>query len=146
MEMKQSVYQILLSVVFILFWLYSAGFKLYDFGAFKQEMHRQVFPAELSNLLSFTVPASEIIIAALLVNAVTRGIGMILSFLLMLAFTTYTGLALLGVYSTTPCNCIGLLGEKASWGDNFMLNLVITLIATAGLILTFKDWKGGKRV
>lgn len=146
MEMKQSVYQILLSVVFILFWLYSAGFKLYDFGAFKQEMHSQVFPAGLSNLLSYIVPASEIVIAALLVSSTTRSVGMIFSFLLMLAFTTYTGLVLLDMCSTTPCNCIGLLGEKASWGDNFMLNLVITVAVTAGLILTFKDWKGGKRV
>jgi hypothetical protein len=135
---SREVYLMILCAVFILFWLYSAGFKLYDFETFKQEMHRQVFPNDISNLLSYVIPAFEIMIAALLIYSTTRLLGMTLSFLLMLMFTTYVGLALLDVYRYMPCNCIGLLGENASWGANFILNLFIAIVAAVGLILTFK--------
>jgi hypothetical protein len=135
---KSEIFLIILSVVFILFWLYSAGFKLYDFDTFKREMHHQVFPNGISNLLSYAIPALEIMIATLLVYSATRLLGMTLSFLLMLMFTTYVGLALLDAYRFMPCNCIGLLGENASWGANFILNLFIAIVAAVGLILTFK--------
>jgi len=135
---KREAYLMILCAVFILFWLYSAGFKLYNFETFKQEMHSQVFPNRISNLLSYAIPTFEIIIAALLVYSATRLLGMTLSFLLMLMFTTYVGLALLDVYRFMPCNCIGLLGENASWGANFILNLFIAIVAAVGLLLTFK--------
>jgi len=135
---RREVYLMILCAVFILFWLYSAGFKLYNFDAFKQEMHSQVFPNGISNLLSYLIPAFEIMIAALLVYSATRLLGMTLSFLLMLIFTTYVGLALLDVYRYMPCNCVGLLGKNASWGANFILNLFIAIVAAVGLILTFK--------
>ncbi|NQX38763.1 hypothetical protein SAMN05421820_101796 [Pedobacter steynii] len=135
---KREAYLMILYTVFILFWLYSAGSKLYDFDTFKQEMHSQVFPNGISNLLSYAIPAFEIMIAGLLVYSTTRLLGMTLSFLLMLMFTAYVGLALLDAYRFMPCNCIGLLGQHASWGANFILNLFIVIVAAIGLILTFK--------
>lgn len=142
---RREVYLMILCAAFILFWLYSAGFKLYDFDTFKQEMHSQVFPSGISNLLSYAIPAFEIMIAALLVYSATRLLGMTLSFLLMLMFTTYVGLALLDVYRFMPCNCIGLLGENAGWGANFILNLFIAIVAAVGLILTFKHRERRKK-
>ena len=142
---RREVYLMILCAVFILFWLYSAGFKLYNFDAFKQEMHSQVFSNGISNLLSYIIPAFEIMIAALLVYSTTRLLGMTLSFLLMLMFTTYVGLALMDVYRFMPCNCIGLLGENASWGANFILNLFIAIVAAVGLILTFKHRERRKK-
>lgn len=127
-----------LSIVFYVDSIESAGFKLYDFDTFKQEMHRQVFPNDISNLLSYVIPAFEITIATLLVYSPTRLLGMTFSFLLMLMFTTYVGLALLDAYRFMPCNCISLLGQNASWGANFILNLFIAIVAAIGLILTFK--------
>lgn len=142
---RREVYLMILYTVFILFWLYSAGFKLYNFETFKQEMHSQVFSNGISNLLSYVIPAFEMMIAALLVYSVTRLLGMTLSFLLMLIFTTYVGLALLDAYRYMPCNCIGLLGKNASWGTNFILNLFIAIVAAVGLILTFKHRERRKK-
>ncbi|SMD08491.1 MauE/DoxX family redox-associated membrane protein [Pedobacter nyackensis] len=140
METKTSSLQtdrpiILLSVVFILFWLFSAGSKLYDFNTFKGEMNNQVFSASISNALAYTLPAVEITIAALLVYSTTRFTGMILSCSMMLIYTTYVGLALLDVYNRIPCNCAGLLG---SWEANLILNLFVTAVAATGLILNLK--------
>lgn len=142
---RREVYLMILYTVFILFWLYSAGFKLYNFETFKQEMHSQVFSNGISNLLSYVIPAFEMMIAALLVYSATRLLGMTLSFLLMLIFTTYVGLALLDAYRYMPCNCIGLLGENAGWGTNFILNLFIAIVAAVGLILTFKHRERRKK-
>lgn len=128
----------LLTVGFILFWLYVAGLKLYDFNAFKDEMNSQIFSRQITGILIYTLPAVEIIIALSLVYATTRLLGMILSFSLIMGFTVYVGLALLNVYDKMPCNCAGLLGNS-TWGANFILNLFITAVAALGLIITLRD-------
>lgn len=139
MKKYREQFIILLTVVFILFWLYASGSKLYDFNAFKSEMNNQIFSRHISNILAFILPAIEIIIALLLVYSTTRLLGMILSFFLMMGFTIYVGLALLHVYDKMPCNCAGLLGQNASWGSNLMLNLFITAVAAIGLMITLKE-------
>lgn len=145
MEKHREQFIILLTVVFILFWLYASGSKFYDFTAFKGEMNNQVFSRSISNVLVYTIPTSEIVIAGLLVYSSTRLAGMILSFSLMLTFTSYIGLALLNVYSRMPCNCAGLLGQNSTWEANLILNLFITAVSAIGLIITFKDKERRKK-
>ncbi|MEO6521352.1 MAG: MauE/DoxX family redox-associated membrane protein [Mucilaginibacter sp.] len=142
---KKDTYVVLVSVAFILFWFFAAGSKLYDFGEWKQEMDNQVFSRRITYGIIYTLPALEIMIAALLVRSATRLIGMILTFGLMVIFTIYVGLALLEVYSRTPCNCAGLMGQNSSWAANFKLNLLITAVAGAGLILTSKSKERRKK-
>jgi putative oxidoreductase len=132
---KNELCVVILTVLLILFWLYAAGTKLYDFNTFKGEMNNQVFSRRISNALAYTLPAVEIMIAALLVNSTTRLTGMILSCSMILVYTTYVGLALLDVYNRMPCNCAGLL---SSWEANLILNLLVTAVAAAGLILNLK--------
>lgn len=130
---------VILTVAFILFWLFAAGSQLHDFDKFKGEMNNQMFSNYISNVLAYAIPAIEILIAGLLVYSSTRLFGMIVSLGLMMAFTAYVGLALLDVYSRMPCNCAGLLGQNSSWEANFIFNLVITAVAAIGLIITLKD-------
>lgn len=134
-----------LTVIFILFWLFAAGSQLYDFNKFKGKMNNQVFSGIISNVLAYAMPTLEIIIAGLFVYASTRLLAVLLSFSLMLAFTTYVGLALLNVYSRMPCNCAGLLGQSSSWEANFILNLFITAVAAIGLIITLKERERRKK-
>lgn len=128
------------TVLLILFWLYAAGNQLTDFNKFKGEMNNQVFSSSISGILTYLIPGIEIIIASLLVFSSTRLWGTFLSFLLMLTFSTYTGLIWFNAFNRTPCTCAGLLGDGSTWGWNFTLNLFITVVAATGLILNLK-WK-----
>lgn len=130
----------IITVVLILFWLYAAGTQISDFNKFKGEMNNQVFSGVISNVLAYLIPVLEITIAGLLVYSFTRLWGMIFSFSLLLVFSTYVGLALLNVFSQKPCTCAGLLGGSSTWEWNLTLNLIVTAVAAAGLILNLK-WR-----
>ncbi len=130
----------IITVVLILFWLYAAGTQISDFNKFKGEMNNQVFSGVISNVLAYLIPVLEITIAGLLVYSFTRLWGMIFSFSLLLVFSTYVGLALLNVFSRMPCTCAGLLGGSSTWEWNLTLNLIVTAVAAAGLILNLK-WR-----
>jgi len=136
---KVGIAHIIFTVVTILFWLYVGGSAIYSFSDFKGEINNQVFPIEVSAILIYALPTVEIIIATLLVFEGTRYLGMKLSFLLMLGFTVYIALVFFGIFNRTPCSCAGLLGKNSTWENNFMLNVLITIIAGIGLLLTFKD-------
>ena len=134
------------SIAFILFWFVVLWIQLHDFNGFKNEIHNQVFPDDVSNILVYILPSIEFLTAVLLVESRTRKTGFILCLLLMLVFTIYVGLALLNVYSRTPCNCAGLLGNNSSWTSNFIFNLCVTAVAAAGFIFTIKDQERGNMV
>lgn len=128
----------LLYVLFICFWLFACSSKLADFNGFKDELYSQVFTASISGLLLYLLPAVEFLIACLLVSSATRLAGLILSFSLMSAYSIYVLLAVLNVYSRTPCNCAGLLGLGSSWTANLLLNLFITTAAAITILFTYK--------
>lgn len=138
LHISYSTVIVFIAVLLILFWTYAAGIQLSDFNRFKREMNNQVFSNRTSRILTFIIPSLEIIAAILLVNPLTRLMGMKLSLLLMLIFSTYITLALLNVYSRMPCNCAGLLGSNSTWEANLILNLIVTAVAAAGLILNLK--------
>lgn len=130
--------KVILTVAFILFWLYAVGTQLSDFNKFKGEMINQVFSRSVSGILAYVLPVVEITIATLLVFASTRLMGLVLSFLMMLVFSTYVGLALLNLFKEIPCNCAGLLGSNSTWETNLILNLIVTAVAAIGIILQLK--------
>jgi hypothetical protein len=142
---QAELYAVIVAVLFIVFWLFSVGSQLSDFNKFKGEMNNQVFSAAVSNVLAYVIPTVEIMIAGLLAFLSTRVVGMILTFVLMLAFSTYIGLAVLNVYQRMPCNCAGLLGQNSSWEANLIFNLFITVVAVIGLIITLKDRERRKK-
>ncbi len=109
---KMPLWSTLFSVVFIVFWFVVLATQLHDFIKFKAEIYNQIFPAFVSHALIYVLPSAEICVAALLVWRMTTLTGLALSFLLMLAFTVYVGLALLNVYTRMPCSCAGLLGHN----------------------------------
>ncbi len=97
-------------------------------------MMTQVFPKWIGKILIVAVPLSEIIIIALLLFKSTRLIGMYASLFLMVAFTLYVGGAVFGLYERKPCACGGLFG-RLGWNKHFKVNIVLTLVALAGLLL-----------
>nr|WP_068891092.1 MauE/DoxX family redox-associated membrane protein [Pedobacter panaciterrae] len=123
--------------LFILLWVYTAGSKLADFNNFKHEMSNQVFPAAYASFLIYILPSIEIITSLLLFSSKTRIIGLYVSFLLILVFTVYVGLAVMNVYEQIPCSCGGIL-KYMSWEAHLMFNMCLLLLAITGIYIQRK--------
>ncbi|MDR7131667.1 putative membrane protein YphA (DoxX/SURF4 family) [Algoriphagus sp. 4150] len=122
----------ILSVLLVLLWTYTGLDKLIRWDTSHKAFHNQTFPAELAEILAYTVPMAELLIALLLLFSVTRWWGYLSSILLLSIFTTYVGLIWVGAFPRVPCNCAGIL-ESLGWAEHFWLNLGFIGLAVWGL-------------
>jgi len=137
--MENTLKNRVLSFPLILLWIYTGLDKLIRFKDSRKAFHNQTFPAELAQVLSFAVPAVELLFALLLLFSITRWWGFLGSLLLLTVFTTYVGLIWVGAFPRVPCSCAGIL-ESLGWAEHFGLNLICIGIAAIGLKL-----EGGER-
>ena len=120
------------STLLILLWTYTGLDKLIRFGESRKSFHNQTFPAELAEVLAYSVPMVELLIALLLLSSVTRWWGYLGSILLLSVFTTYVGLIWVGAFPRVPCNCAGIL-VSLGWAEHFFLNLGFIGVAVWGM-------------
>jgi hypothetical protein len=132
--MNLHPFVIIITGLLIILWVYASFSKLFELQKFKHAMLAQVFPKWIGRILVFLVPLLEIVIIILLFNSGTRLIGMYTSLFTMIAFTFYVGGAVFRIYERTPCACGGLF-NRLNWSKHFKLNIVLTLIALAGVIM-----------
>lgn len=125
---------------FILLWIYAAVPKFFNLKRFSNTLKTQSIPKWLASLLTWTLPATELLIAYLLIVPKTRLMGMYISFLMMLVFTLYVGGIIFQVYKTYPCPC-GALFKNMGWNRHFKVNLLITLVALIGIVLMELGYK-----
>lgn len=123
----------LICILLIVLWIYTALSKLTDVDVFRSQLNRQ--PALVSTvapILIWALPFVELATAALLMFTKTRKAGLLLSFFLMLAFTVYVALAVVGYWEDIPCSCGGVLNQLG-WKDHLWFNLFFLLIAAMGI-------------
>ena len=132
--MNPHPFIIIITAFLILLWAYASLSKLFNFKEFKQAMAVQIFPQWIGKIMVYLVPLTELILVLLLILPQTRLEGMYASLFLMTLFTLYIGGAVFQIYERTPCACGGLF-ERMQWKRHFKVNIVITLIALAGVIL-----------
>jgi len=121
--------------ILILLWVYTGLDKLFRWKESRNAFHNQTFPAELAEVLTFTIPILELSMAGLLLFAATRWWGFLLSILLLTIFTTYVGLIWVGAFPRVPCNCAGIL-QSLGWSEHFILNSILIAVSISGLYLT----------
>jgi putative oxidoreductase len=121
----------------IILWAYTSISKLNALTQFKQQLALQHFDLQFAQMLLWIIPGSEILATILLVIPKSRFYGLLLYFILMTAFTSYIGLALIGFYKNVPCSCGGVL-QGMSWMIHFWFNLFFLAIAGVGLQLMRK--------
>lgn len=114
--------------------LYTAFSKYFDWASFKQAMENQHFTQVNTKVLIIVLPPVEIVTGTLLIFQRTRQIGFYISLLLMILFTGYVGLILLGYFSIEPCPCGGALKEM-TWLQHFTFNLFFLAISFAGTLM-----------
>lgn len=133
----KNVSRIVATALLILLFSYAMMSKLANFRAFRQEMHNQNFPPETAEALLYLVPAAEAAAVVLLLKGKWRTAGLILSALLMAAFTGYTALVLAGYWTRVPCSCGGVL-KNMSWQVHFFFNLFFLALSAAALFPRLK--------
>jgi len=129
---KETTIKIICTLLVFLF-VYAAISKLTDFTGFTADMNNQPLPRFLKPILVWAVPSTELTIAALLIFDATRLAGLYASFVLMSAFTFYTGVVLLHFFQYIPCSCGGII-KSLSWPQHLVLNLFFVSIAIIGIL------------
>ena len=124
-------------ILLIILWGTTAASKLGNLETFKTELARQVFSENLAAFLLLAVPVSELVAAALLSFSKTRLYGLMISLILISAFTLYIALILAGYFSKMPCSCGGVL-KMLGWRSHLIFNLVFTAITITTLIIHLK--------
>lgn len=128
--MKQKIAQGI-AAWFILLFVYTAVSKLSSQPAFEKVMSESVLLKHFSTALSWALPATELLVAALLVFPSTRRAGLYLSLLLMVLFTMYISWML--VYEPKlPCSCGGVI-MYLNWRQHLVFNMACIALAIAGI-------------
>lgn len=117
---------------------YAAFSKLFDFGSYKLQMSLQPLPKWSTSFIMLLLPATELIVVGSLLFRKTRLLGFNASFMLMLIFTIYVGLAMVGVFGKVPCSCGGVI-RHLKWPQHFVFNVFFLTISAYGLYLERKE-------
>lgn len=129
-----NTYIDLISLIFILLFVYAAISKLLDFDNFKIQLGQSPILSPFAGWVSFFIPLLELIIALLLMFKRSQFVGLLSSFILMFLFSVYIYIML--NYSTfVPCSCGGIL-EKMTWKQHLLFNIIFVVLAGAAFMIT----------
>ena len=134
---KNTVLFYVVVVLLLILWVPVVIDKFSDFDTFKNGILNQPFSDGLGNVLIYTLPVLECVTVLCLISQRVRGIGLLLSTILMTAFTGYIGVALAGAWEKLPCGC-GSVISGMSWLQHFFFNLFFLLVSGAGLFIWYK--------
>ena len=135
---NKAVMSEVIAGVLVLLFVYTAASKLVDREAFEYQISKQPLPEWFNDLLVWALPIAELTTSLVLLPRATRKIGMLISFVLMMCFTVYVGLAVLNVFGEVPCSCGGVL-QSLSWEAHLVFNVVFLGIATVGWWIVRSD-------
>lgn len=128
--MKQTTIDIAIALLILLF-LYTAGYKLVLFHQFELQLKSSPLTASHAVLFAIIIPSLEIITVIVLLVRKSIFAGLVLSALLMFAFTGYVTYMLLFV-KHLPCSCGGVIA-KMSWKQHLMFNIFFTILSLIAL-------------
>lgn len=127
------VYYTLLLLLLAL-WIPVTIDKFLDYSTFKISMIRQPFADNLGHIVALVLPPFEVLTVVLLFLKEFRKYGFLLSASLLLVFSGYIGIALLGAWENLPCGC-GLVISGMGWGQHLLFNLFFLAISIGGCYL-----------
>ena len=133
---KSNAAIVIICTLIIALFVYTATAKLLDYYNFQSGLSESPFIAPFSNILAWAVPASELLIAVMLVIPALRLAGLYASGILMSLFTVYIA-AMLLFGSDIPCSCGGIVGDM-SWGAHIVFNSAFVALSAWGIYLQRK--------
>ncbi|MBL0744851.1 MauE/DoxX family redox-associated membrane protein [Chryseolinea lacunae] len=123
-----------LAAILVILFAYTAFSKLLDVETFSDQMRNQPLPSSVTAALVWIVPTAELVAVVLLIVERLRRFGFLLSFLILLTFSVYTGLVLARRFAFIPCSCGGIF-RTLSWEAHLIVNVISMLIAFTGWLI-----------
>ncbi|WP_205512405.1 MauE/DoxX family redox-associated membrane protein [Longitalea arenae] len=120
-----------IAALFILLFLYTALNKTIDFRPTINVLKTNPAFANLAAEISWTIVTIEYITAVLLFLPQTKRSGLIVSALLMSAFTAYI-IYMMVFVPNLPCSCGGVISEL-TWSQHLIFNVFFILLSLAGI-------------
>jgi uncharacterized membrane protein YphA (DoxX/SURF4 family) len=131
--MKKNILVEIISLLFIILFLYTGISKLMDYTVFKEQIATSPLLAPISGWIAILLPAIEIILSVILFIPRWRLKGLYASLVLMILFTGYI-IAILTFNEHIPCSCGGVI-ELLSWKGHIAFNSAFIGLALAGIAL-----------
>jgi hypothetical protein len=137
--LKQITALDIVSFLFSFLFLYAAMGKLVEYDLFVAQIGKSPLITRYADLISWLVPAVELIIVVMLFIPRLRLFALYGSFTLMFAFTIYI-IMILTLSPYVPCSCGGILNSMG-WTEHLIFNIVFTLLAVLGIHFQLKGSK-----
>lgn len=123
----------IISVLFVLLFVYAAVNKLVDVEKFRIQIGQSPLLAQIAPWVAWFIPLTELIISVLLAVERFRLIGLYAAFNLMILFTAYI-VAILQFSEYIPCSCGGVL-QNMNWTEHLIFNCGFVLLGLIGIVL-----------
>ena len=131
--MKKAIIIEIISILFILLFLYTGISKLMEYVVFKEQIASSPILKPIASWIAWMLPLSEFIVVLLLFVPALRLKGLYMSLVMMILFTGYV-IAILNFSKELPCSCGGIM-ELLSWKQHLLLNSLFVALAIAGIIV-----------
>ncbi len=131
--LKKQILIEIISFLFIVLFLYSAGSKLLDYRLFIAQLSQSRYLVNFANIIAWGIPTLEVLIVIGLTVPKTKILGLYSSFALMLIFSIYIFILLVS-NEERPCSCGGVL-SMLGWTEHFIFNCIFTLLAFTAILL-----------
>jgi len=138
--MKKNIVVIVITTFIAVLFFYAATSKLMDYEKSKWQMHNQVFPENVADIMTWLIPVIELILMLALLFPFTRVKALWASLFLLFSFSLYIFLGMNNVFSRKPCGCGGILGENTSYLTHLIFNLCFVVAALTGLTVEYYQW------
>ncbi|WP_341835540.1 MauE/DoxX family redox-associated membrane protein [Chitinophaga pollutisoli] len=132
---SRKTFVLITTLLFIALWGYTALSKIFGFEIFEDQLSLSPVFKSTYRIVAVAVPAVELVLLALLIFERTKIAGLLLSALLLLAFTIYLAYILLNYQGELPCTCGGFIA-KMTWTQHIIFNITFILLAISALIVT----------
>jgi len=123
----------IVTILYIILFLYTAISKLIDFDTFKEQIATSPLLTPIAKYIAAMLPFVEFFAVLLLINPRWRLKGFYTSLILMIGFTSYI-IAILLFNDQLPCSCGGVLQEM-SWKQHIFFNSFFIVLATIAIVL-----------
>lgn len=127
-----------ISALLILLWIYAALSKLTDYDEARRAMLNQVFPVHVAEILTWLVPATELVLAACLTWKPLQLPGLIASLVLLITFSLYIAITMSNAFGRIPCSCGGIIKHLGYW-QHLGFNLFFAALSVIAIIFTIKS-------
>ena len=135
--LKNSKTADIVSGIFIILFTYTAINKLIDYRTFRIALVQSPILVNYADFMSWALPVAELLVVLLLVFSTTRKTGLLLSLILMIAFTLYISYIMFFA-SALPCNCGGIM-KALSWKQHLVVNGILIVLAAWAWIIKRRD-------